>query len=72
MALVKIFSGSEILVIGLQQKLEELNIYPVIKNNMEAARTAGFGNIGMAVELYIEEEEMPLAEKTIEEYKASL
>lgn len=71
MALVKIFSGSEILVIGLQQKLEELNIYPVIKNNMEAARTAGFGNIGMAVELYIEEE-IPLAEKTIEEYKASL
>jgi hypothetical protein len=72
MALIKIFSGSEILAIGLQQKLEEINIFPVIKNNMQAARTAGFGNSGLAVELFIEERELPLAERVIEDFKMNL
>ncbi|MEQ3662957.1 MAG: DUF2007 domain-containing protein [Flavobacterium sp.] len=72
MAVVKIFSGSEILAIGLQQKIEEIDIFPVVKNNMQAARTAGFGNTGLAVELFIEERELPLAEQVIEDYKMSL
>ncbi|WP_264558110.1 DUF2007 domain-containing protein [Flavobacterium sp. N2270] len=72
MAVVKIFSGSEILAIGLQQKLAEIDIFPVVKNNMQAARTAGFGNTGLAVELFIEERELPLAEQVIEDYKMSL
>jgi hypothetical protein len=72
MAVVKIFSGSEILAIGLQQKLEEIDIFPVVKNNMQAARTAGFGNTGLAVELFIEERELPLAEKVIEDFKMNL
>ena len=72
MAVVKIFSGSEILEIGLQQKLAEIDIFPVVKNNMQAARTAGFGNTGLAVELFIEERELPLAEQVIEDYKMSL
>ena len=72
MAAVKIFSGSEILATGLQQKLEEIDIFPIVKNNMQAARTAGFGNAGLAVELFIEERELPLAEQVIEDYKMSL
>ena len=72
MALVKIFSGSEILAIGLHQKLEEIDIFPVVKNNMQAARTAGFGNTGLAVELFIEERELALAEQVIEDFKMNL
>ena len=72
MAVVKIFSGSEILAIGLQQKLAEIDIFPVVKNNMQAARTAGFGNTGSAVELFREERELPLAEKVIEDFKTNL
>jgi hypothetical protein len=72
MAVVKIFSGSEILALGLQQKLKEIDIFPVVKNNMQAARLAGFGNAGLAVELFIEERELPLAEKVIEDFKMNL
>lgn len=72
MATVKIFSGSEILAAGLQKKLEEIDIFPVVKNNMQAARLAGFGNTGLAVELFIEERELPLAEQVIEDYKMNL
>jgi hypothetical protein len=72
MAVVKIFSGSEILALGLQQKLEEIDIFPVIKNNMQAARLSGFGNSGLAVELFIEERELPKAEQVIEDFKMGL
>jgi hypothetical protein len=72
MAVVKIFSGSEILAAGLQQKLEEIDIFPIVRNNMQAARVAGFGNTGLAVELFIEERELPLAEKVIEDFKMNL
>jgi hypothetical protein len=72
MAVVKIFSGSEILALGLQQKLEEIDIFPVIKNNMQAARLSGFGNTGLAVELFIEERELVKAEQVIEDFKMGL
>jgi hypothetical protein len=72
MAVVKIFSGSEILALGLQQKLEEIDIFPVVKNNMQAARLSGFGNSGLAVELFIEERELVKAEQVIEDFKMGL
>jgi hypothetical protein len=72
MAVVKIFSGSEILALGLQQKLEEIDIFPVVKNNMQAARLSGFGSSGLAVELFIEERELVKAEQVIEDFKMGL
>jgi hypothetical protein len=72
MAVVKIFSGSEILALGLQQKLAEIDIFPVIKNNMQAARLSGFGSSGLAVELFIEERELVKAEQVIEDFKMGL
>lgn len=72
MALKKIFSGSEILANNLKAKLEEIAIVPVVRNNMQSARLAGFGNIGTAVELFIEEFEMEKAEPIIEDFKMNL
>jgi hypothetical protein len=72
MALKKIFSGSEIMAMGLKQKLEEISIFPVMKNNLQAARVSGFGNMGLAVELFIEERDLTKAEKVIEEFKMNL
>lgn len=72
MALKKIFSGSEILASGLQQKLEAINIFPVVRNNLQAVRVSGFGNTGLAVELFIEERELGKAEKVIEDFKMNL
>lgn len=72
MALKKIFSGSEIIASGLQQKLEAINIFPVVRNNLQAARVAGFGNSGLAVELFLEERELVKAEKVIEDFKMNL
>lgn len=72
MALKKIFSGSEILAAGLQKKLEAINVFPVVRNNLQAARVAGFGNTGLAVELFIEERELLKVEEIIEDFKMNL
>lgn len=61
MALVKVYSGSEIEVAPVKAVLEEAGINPVVKNNVQSATLAGFGSFGQAIELYVEAYE---AEKT--------
>ena len=46
MGLMKVFSGSEILALALQEKIEAIGVDTVLKNNIQSARLAGFGNSG--------------------------
>lgn len=52
MALVKIFSGSEIQVQALRQRLFEDGIDSIVKDHIESGRLAGF--VGYDVDLYVE------------------
>jgi len=72
MALVKIFSGSEIIAMALNSKLEEKEIQTLVKDNLQSARVAGFGNIGLAVEIFINESDKEKAEPIIEKFKMNL
>lgn len=69
MGLKKIFSGSEILAMALQSRIEAAGIGVVVKNNIQAARISGFGQSGQAVEVFVEEYNMPKAEPIIEAFK---
>ena len=72
MGLMKVFSGSEILALALQQKIEEVGVNTVLKNNIQSARLAGFGNSGQAVELFIQETDFAKANPIIEEFRLSI
>lgn len=72
MALVKIFSGSEILAGALNAKLEAAGINTLVKNNIQSATAAGFGGLGQAVEVFVDKLEMPKAESIIENFKMGL
>ncbi len=72
MALMKIFSGSEILATALQVKIEEAGIDTLLKNNIQSGRLAGFGTSGMAVELFIEEVDFGKADPIVEEFRMSI
>ncbi|WP_417351753.1 putative signal transducing protein [Flavobacterium alkalisoli] len=63
MALVKIYSGSEIEATPIKLTLEEAGINPVVKDNIQSATVAGFGSFGQAMELYVEEHEVEAAAK---------
>ncbi len=72
MALVKIFSGSEIIAMALQTKLQENGIVCMAKNNLQSARMAGFGNTDLAVEIFINETDKEKTEPIIEDFKMNL
>ena len=72
MALMKIFSGSQILAQALQVKLEAAEISTVVKNNIQSGIIAGFGTSGQAVEVFIEKHDLIKANLIIEEFKMSI
>ncbi|GEM54202.1 hypothetical protein B0A58_09770 [Flavobacterium branchiophilum NBRC 15030 = ATCC 35035] len=72
MAFIKIYSGSEILAQALQTKIEAAGIATVIKNNIQSARLAGFGNTDLAVEVFIQETDYNKANPIIEAFRMSL
>jgi hypothetical protein len=72
MGLIKIFSGSEILAQSLQLKIEAIAVNTILKNNIQSARLAGFGNTDLAVEVFIQEVDFGKASPIIEEFRMSI
>ncbi|TRZ45193.1 putative signal transducing protein [Robertkochia solimangrovi] len=55
---IKIFTGSLVHASLLETKLKNIDINPVIKNEAESGRLAGFGpNIANLVEVYVHKDE---------------
>lgn len=69
---MKVFSGSEILALALQGKIEEIGVNTVVKNNIQSATLGGFGNLGQAVEVFIQETDFAKANPIIEEFRLSI
>lgn len=71
MGLIKIFSGDEILAIGLKEKLEEATIKVVIRDNNQANVLPSIQS-AKAVELFIQETDFGKANPLIEEFRLSI
>ena len=71
MGLIKIFSGDEILAIGLKEKLEEAAIKVVIRDNNQANVLPSIQS-ATAVELFIQEIDFGKANPIIEEFRLSI
>ncbi len=72
MGLIKIFSGSEILALALQAKIEAAGVNTVVKNNIQTALNIGLGHLGQAVEVFIQETDFNKANPVIEEFRMSI
>lgn len=72
MGLMKVYSGSEILAIALQERLEEAGVETVKKDNIQSARLAGFGQTDLAIEVFIQETDFAKANPVIEEFRMSI
>ncbi len=69
----KIFTGSFILVQLMVTKLKEIGIEPIIKDESESGRLAGFGaSIQGQQELFVHNDELDKAVPIIESVKAEL
>jgi hypothetical protein len=72
MGLMKVFSGSEVLAIALQERLEEAGVETVKKDNIQSARLGGYGGSDLAVEVFIQETDFAKANPVIEDFRMSL
>lgn len=69
---MKVYSGSEVLAIALQERLEEAGVETLKKDNIQSARLGGFGGTDLAVEVFIQETDFAKANPVIEEFRMSL
>lgn len=69
MGLIKVFSGSEILALALQEKIEAVGVETFVKNNIQSARMSGFPNSDSAVEVFVEETDLDKANTIIDEFR---
>ena len=72
MGLMKVFSGSEILALALQEKLETAGIDTVKKDNIQSARLGGFGGSDLAIEIFSQETDFAKANPVIEDFRMSI
>ena len=70
--MIKVFSGSQILAQALNEKIRAAGVETIMKDNIQSARLAGFGNSGSAVEIFIEEVDFGKANPVIEEFRLSI
>jgi hypothetical protein len=71
MGLIKIFSGSEILALSLQEKIEAIGVNTVLRNNNQANVLPSI-QTDKAVELFIQEVDFGKASPVIEEFRLSI
>ena len=62
---VHIYTGSSVVVIALKNALQAENIIPVIKDESESARMAGFGITNDQQQVFVHQDELQKAEKVL-------
>ena len=60
-----VFSGNHIDSINVINSLKKINITPIVKNESESARLAGFGIIDFQKKIFVHKDEYTKAEKLI-------
>ena len=64
-----LFTGPSVEVLSIISLLDELKIKPVIKDQGESARLAGFGNTTALIqEIYLHEDQIEKGKKIIKEF----
>jgi len=70
---IKVFTGNFIVVQRISDKLNAIGINPVIKDETESGRLAGFGaSIQGLQEIYVHEEELDQAVEVVESINSQL
>lgn len=64
-AYIKIFTGSSMEVLAIKNTLESINIIPVIKDEAQSARLAGFGATPDLLQVHVHKDELARAQKAL-------
>lgn len=63
----KLFAGSEMMVLAVRNLLEENDISYIIRDDIDSAIGAGYGALGKAVNVLVDEENLDKAKALLKE-----
>jgi len=67
--LIRVFTGTEVMVNLLKDELEKEGIFGIIQNDFKSGVIAGFGGgVPSAIDLYIQQKDLQKAEPIINEF----
>jgi len=67
--LIRVFTGTEVLVYLLKERLDEVGISALIKDDFQSGITVGFvSGVPSAIDLYIQESDLKAAEPIFNEF----
>ena len=69
---IKIFTGTSIIVRGLQNRLDDSNISSLIKDPVNSSQLAGFGALTNSIELFILKSDQEKAQLIVDSYKKEI
>ncbi|WP_452220979.1 putative signal transducing protein [Lacinutrix salivirga] len=70
---IKIFTGNFIVVQLIRDRLEAIGINPIIKDESESARMAGFGTFSQGLqELYVNNDELDRSVAIVESVRSEM
>ncbi|MEC4113506.1 putative signal transducing protein [Myroides pelagicus] len=63
----KLYAGSEVMVLAVRNLLEDHNIGYIIRDDIESGIAAGYGTLGKAVNVFVEETDLDRAKTLLKE-----
>ncbi len=63
----RIYTGPTVIIKMLQNHLEEVDIYPIVKDNLSSGTWGGFGGVPGMIQLFVHRDEYDKAEKIVGE-----
>lgn len=66
MSHIKLFAGSEVMALAVKNILEDNQIPYIVRDDIESAIGIGMGTLGKAVNIFVEEQDLPKAKNLLE------
>ncbi|WP_339610542.1 DUF2007 domain-containing protein [uncultured Planktosalinus sp.] len=63
----RIYTGPTVIIKMLQSRLEEVNIYPIVKDNLSSGTWGGFGGVPGLIQLFVHQDEYEKAKLIVDD-----
>lgn len=63
---IRVYTGSTVIIKMLQSKLEEIDVFPITKDNLSSGTWAGFGGVPGMIQLFVHRDEYEKAKIVVD------
>ncbi len=63
---IRIYTGSTVFIKMIQSRLEEINVFPIVKDELSSGTWGGFGGIPGMIQLFVHRDEYDKAKVIVD------